>query len=198
MSNADATKPPDGFYVYTLAYPDGQVFYVGKGCGPRIHQHEQEARRTCNCYKCRVIRGIWRNGEEVVKSFVFATRSEAEAYQHERDLIAAYGLPNLANLAPGGTSSSRRVELPDKLLTEITFEEYSAWLWKQRRMTEEAFAERMVEWLHKKAALLRREVKGMRIRYRCGYATAEELKWIEDEYNKTCDYIRSVAHLVYK
>ena len=36
------------FYVYTLAYPDGKVFYVGKGSGYRIDQHEMEARTDKN------------------------------------------------------------------------------------------------------------------------------------------------------
>lgn len=41
-----------GFYTYTLAYPDeyeecpGKIFYVGKGSGDRINQHEQNAVRN--------------------------------------------------------------------------------------------------------------------------------------------------------
>jgi len=30
-------------YVYTLAYPDRKIFYVGKGQRNRIDEHEQEA-----------------------------------------------------------------------------------------------------------------------------------------------------------
>ena len=31
-------------YVYILRRPDGRPFYVGKGYGPRVFQHENEAR----------------------------------------------------------------------------------------------------------------------------------------------------------
>ena len=43
------------YYVYTLAYPDGTVFYVGKGSGNRIQHHEQEALRGHDCPKCDLI-----------------------------------------------------------------------------------------------------------------------------------------------
>lgn len=39
------------FYVYTLAYPDSKVFYVGKGTGKRIDDHEREARKGVQSYK---------------------------------------------------------------------------------------------------------------------------------------------------
>lgn len=32
------------YYTYMLAYPDGTPFYIGKGRGNRIYQHEEEAR----------------------------------------------------------------------------------------------------------------------------------------------------------
>ena len=33
---------PEKYYVYRLLTPAGQVFYVGKGCGKRLMEHEQE------------------------------------------------------------------------------------------------------------------------------------------------------------
>lgn len=52
---------PQRFYIYTLAYPPemgGAIFYVGKGQGYRIEQHEREARLALgfNPYKENVIR----------------------------------------------------------------------------------------------------------------------------------------------
>ncbi len=34
------------FYVYLLMYPDGISFYVGKGTGKRVFDHEREAGAT--------------------------------------------------------------------------------------------------------------------------------------------------------
>jgi hypothetical protein len=43
---------PKTYYVYTNAFPDGRVFYVGKGCNARIDDQECEARHGCICEKC--------------------------------------------------------------------------------------------------------------------------------------------------
>jgi hypothetical protein len=72
------------YYVYTLAYPTGKIFYVGKGTGDRIHQHEYEAARLgkassyyySNAEKHAVIREIWAKGEQVKKEIVFETDLE--------------------------------------------------------------------------------------------------------------------------
>ncbi len=34
---------PKTYYVYTYAYPDGVIFYIGKGTQGRIDDHELEA-----------------------------------------------------------------------------------------------------------------------------------------------------------
>jgi hypothetical protein len=81
--------PVGKFYVYTLAYPDGKVFYVGKGKKNRVDQHEKEAARQCGCPKCCAIRSIWTAGGAVVKAIVFETANENEAYAHERAMIIA-------------------------------------------------------------------------------------------------------------
>lgn len=90
------------FYVYTLAYPDGKVFYIGKGQGARVSNHEREATTKCRCFKCRTIRKIWREGQEIVKAIVFETEIEDEAYAREVTLIAHYGRDNLCNCTDGG------------------------------------------------------------------------------------------------
>jgi hypothetical protein len=75
------------FYVYVLRRPDGQPFYVGKGCGYRVGDHEAEARRKCQCHKCAVIRKIWRDGGEIQRDIVFSTEDERTAYWFEALLI---------------------------------------------------------------------------------------------------------------
>lgn len=114
------------FYVYTLARPDGRIFYVGKGTRTRINAHEAEARNGCSCHKCCVIRKIWQNGGEVRRKIVFYTNDELEAYRREVQVIAQIGLVNLANVAPGGSTNFRPPirALPDKPITEITDAEY--------------------------------------------------------------------------
>lgn len=93
---------PQEYYVYTLVRPDGRVFYIGKGKGDRIFDHDSEARKGHRCYKCNVIRKIWRQGKTYQRYFVFTTTDEDEAYAYECELIAQYGRKNLANLTDGG------------------------------------------------------------------------------------------------
>jgi hypothetical protein len=76
------------YYVYTLAYPDGAVFYVGKGAGDRINTHERDARAgNCLCRKCIIIRKIWKSGKKVKAEIVVSALSSSEALQEERRLI---------------------------------------------------------------------------------------------------------------
>lgn len=101
-------------YVYILRRPDGRPFYVGKGYGPRVFQHENEARhpnnRLSNAYKLNVIRSIWRSGFKPTYEIDLITASPEEAYAREAALIGLYrrlheGGP-LTNLAAGGGSTA--------------------------------------------------------------------------------------------
>lgn len=79
------------FYVYTLSYPPemgGHVFYVGKGKGKRMDEHETEAARI-KASGCKVdaIRMIWAAGYQVVKAKVCETDDEDEALRTEYDLL---------------------------------------------------------------------------------------------------------------
>lgn len=94
------------YYVYTYAYPEsmgGKVFYVGKGTGNRINQHERDALSNAmiNPEKERVIRTIWGNGESVVKEKVAFFENEKDAFEHELHLINVYGIHNLTNQLHG-------------------------------------------------------------------------------------------------
>src|SRR5260370_4271955 len=83
------------YYVYTLAYPDGTIFYVGKGTGKRVHMHEQFAARSdemikrlnLNSRKCSIIREIWNSNGQVKKDIVYETDNERDAYAYEWALM---------------------------------------------------------------------------------------------------------------
>lgn len=101
-------------YVYILRRPDGRPFYVGKGYGPRVFQHENEARhpnnRLSNAYKLNVIRSIWKAGLKPLYEIDLVTASANEACAREAALIGLIkrlheGGP-LTNLAAGGGSTA--------------------------------------------------------------------------------------------
>lgn len=100
-------KVSQNYYTYTLAYPDLTIFYVGKGKGNRIDHHEAEARKGVKSYKCNVIRQIWRDGGEVVKTKVCENMTEEAAFELEIDLIRMYGREHLTNMADGGEGGAR-------------------------------------------------------------------------------------------
>lgn len=80
------------FYVYILCKPDGTPFYVGKGVGRRIFQHEAEAWNTARAsHKLNIIRRIRRDGGEVAYAIDSFFEVEADAHARERELIALYG-----------------------------------------------------------------------------------------------------------
>lgn len=104
----------DLHYVYLLRRPDGRPFYVGKGVGPRVFHHENEARhpndRRSNAHKLNVIRSIWRAGGAPTYEIDFETDDPAAAYARETELITHFGRLHeggpLTNRAPGGGSTA--------------------------------------------------------------------------------------------
>lgn len=107
-----AIIPSPRFCVYVLCRPDGRPFYVGKGSGKRVFDHEVEARNGHKCHKCNIIRKIWRQGGEIQRYTVFTTDDQEEAYAYERELIASIGREHLANNTDGGTGGRGRVVTP--------------------------------------------------------------------------------------
>lgn len=102
------------WYVYAYAFPDGTVFYVGKGNHARIDDHEREARNGCDCDKCRIIRQIWESGHPVQKRIVFETLVEAEALVQERSLIERYTGPQLTNIHGNAKKLARSKKQEEK------------------------------------------------------------------------------------
>lgn len=123
------------FYIYELIDPrDGAVFYVGKGSGRRIHNHEAEARRGAHSRKCERIREIWAAGSQVVHAVVYRFTDENDALQAEFHLIERHGLDLLTNVFPGGVLGadaylarkadleSRKAEAENRALTKGFFD----------------------------------------------------------------------------
>lgn len=104
---------PRTFYVYLLVRPDDSPFYVGKGIGRRMYDHDAEARRGHHCHKCNTIRKIWQQGGSVRRVVVFTSADEQEALAEEIRLIAFYGRANLTNQTDGGEGKTGYVPLPD-------------------------------------------------------------------------------------
>lgn len=170
------------YYVYTLSRPDGRVFYVGKGCGRRVEEHEKEAKKECSCHKCKVIRKIWRDGGDVKRSIVFETNDELRAYQYERDLIARIGLMNLTNVLPGGSLSDPPRRCSDKPMSEWTDRDYYDYLRNQYGMTPERLQAAMYKWREQRLEKVATQIKRATFNYRMnGRGTLEEIAHLEEE-----------------
>lgn len=106
----DASAMP--FYVYVLLRPNGQPFYVGKGVGRRVLQHEAEARNTTRrTHKLNVIRAIHHSGRSVGYAIAGFFDQEVEAHACERRLILEIGRHDLGtgpltNQTDGGEGTS--------------------------------------------------------------------------------------------
>lgn len=85
---AEIKASPVKFYVYLMSRPDGRPFYVGKGHGRRISQHESHARGKARGIRLSVIRKIWRAGGAVSYRIVSFHEHEADAFAAEMALIA--------------------------------------------------------------------------------------------------------------
>lgn len=90
------------YYVYQLIDPrDSLPFYIGKGTGNRINQHEKEAKANIDSKKCEVIREIESLGLSVIKEKIKFFDDEEKAYLYEKSLIDSIGLNNLTNISGG-------------------------------------------------------------------------------------------------
>jgi transposase len=110
-------------YIYALYRPsNGALFYIGRGAGRRVHQHESFARSGTHVNK-HVENIIKKEGGTVIKKKLFENMSLAEVCQKEEELIAFYGRtidkehPGgiLANIEPGGIAAEISPETREKM-----------------------------------------------------------------------------------
>ena len=93
---------PGKFYVYELIDPrSGKPFYVGKGSGRRVDQHERDARAGAELGRFDRIKEIWAAGLGVEKRILACFDDESAAYEAESERIAEIGPENLTNRTAG-------------------------------------------------------------------------------------------------
>lgn len=106
-----------GHYVYAYVDPrDGEVFYIGKGIGPRATAHltdNSESQKVCR------IKDIQSAGlEPRIDIIAYGLRDEQEAFRVEAALIELVGLKNLTNKVHGSGAS----EYPRRPLADFVLE----------------------------------------------------------------------------
>lgn len=91
------------YYVYLLIDPRTQEpFYVGKGKGNRMYDHEKEAKKGKYSRKCAFIRELLDAGLKIIYKVDSWHYAESAAFAREAALIEEIGLSKLTNVMPGG------------------------------------------------------------------------------------------------
>lgn len=110
------------YYVYGLIDPrTNQIFYIGKGSGNRVFEHEKESLNSPDSEKLKLktISEIKAQGLDVIKIIINSNLTESEAFASEASLINAFNYVsevNLTNIVAGHHSS--------EALTVEEFEKY--------------------------------------------------------------------------
>jgi hypothetical protein len=145
------------FYVYTLADSrTDEVFYVGKGCGSRMHQHEKDCRagRVFNGRKHQRIAEVVSAGATVVASKVQTGLTEGEALDAEKAMIRSIGIRNLTNISAGERSVETRLIELTKIRYRQCIETIAAAL--RGEPVDRSWAQAEVQWLRSCLATFRR------------------------------------------
>lgn len=106
----------DKFYVYVLGTHERLPFYVGKGSGNRIFQHESEAQNSIRrTHKLNVIRKLHREQHDVLYALPGFFDKEQDSLDVERELISQIGRHDLGtgpltNQTDGGEGTSNPSE----------------------------------------------------------------------------------------
>lgn len=98
------------YYVYLLIDPrTGKPFYVGKGHGDRVNNHEEWAltHEREETKKLDVIREILSVGKRVEQTIIRHGMTSEEAFEVECALIDYIGMSNLTNIVSGHYSAER-------------------------------------------------------------------------------------------
>lgn len=99
------------YYVYGLIDPrNKKIFYIGKGTGNRVFEHERESQRSPDSEKLKLktIAEIKVAGFEVEKVIINCNLTESEAFVAEATLINAFNYVEdigLTNIAAGHHST---------------------------------------------------------------------------------------------
>ena len=86
-------NPLGEYYVYGLVDPrENKIFYIGKGKGNRVFQHEEESLKHPESDKLRLqtIKDIKDAGKEVGKIIIHCNLTENEAFAAEAALINVF------------------------------------------------------------------------------------------------------------
>ena len=100
------------YYVYGLIDPrNNRIFYIGKGTGNRVFEHERESISAPDSEKLKLktISEIKSMGLDVVKIIINSNLTEAEAFAAEASLINAFNYTSdikLTNIVAGHHSSA--------------------------------------------------------------------------------------------
>jgi hypothetical protein len=131
------------FYVYGL-YTDIEClepFYIGKGTGNRILEHEKniEKERKHNFRKYAIIKNLLKTLGLVPKKIIYDKLTEEKAFELEKFLIAQYGrvvvgTGKLTNLCEGGFGSSHSPEAILKIRAARAKQVFSAEANEKRRL----------------------------------------------------------------
>lgn len=113
-----AYKDNRKYYVYRLVDPRTlQTFYVGKGCGNRVLQHVEDAKKLIDddedatSLKIQQISEILSAGKQVISIIHRRGLTEKESFEVEAALIDCY--PGLTNIQNGHDSERGVITLED-------------------------------------------------------------------------------------
>lgn len=101
--NTGKINEKNKYYVYELKHPDTNVtFYVGKGCGKRMYDHEMRVKANklpnrTNRKLFDFIKSLVESNKNIIYTKVRENMSELDALKVESELIQFYGFELLCN-----------------------------------------------------------------------------------------------------